>query len=530
MNYRLLIADDSSNSQKLIKAILRGQNFELFSQESIEGLYEKITYHEIDLLLLDFSFSTDDDGYSIAKKIKQLSPQIKVLIIYGTFDQPDKEKISLAQVDDFIFTPFDGEKLIKSCLHLLGIETTRTLHNNSGALKLKAKEEVYKEIEFEISKWNIAVPDIMSENELIADSFDNMDVPGILDVKNALSLNTDPEKSVNFINKSEISKINIKKEIQNQQQVDNVSIKSKSSNHSFSSSHYPSENDLEYPEITSSEKSITHSQRDFLAMKNQDLDFFKNEFIQQKNDEERTDITTVGRIENKNGLKHASKKQVEKIAIEENGEKTEVVDLAKVNKAQADLLEKLKAQINEEVENDFWESEDPSESLSKTGIIANQPNYSAMMNSQNSLHSDLMKFDKAEFVALKNEMIDTIKNKILKDVKKEILVELKQDIKFTLSEREKDKLVSDLKKTFIKESSDLIYEEVKEDLVVEVKNELKSKITNSLQQHFDKILTDHVKEFMLKQGIASIQKKLIEETENLVKLELARVRKIVEED
>ena len=216
-------------------------------------------------------------------------------------------------------------------------------------------------------------------------------------------------------------------------------------------------------------------------------------------------------------------------------EKTEVVDLAKVNKAQADMLEKLKAQINEEVESDFWEQEDNMDNLQRLDAtshgrhLVSHKNSPMLSSTNNSLYSDLMRFNKAEFVAIKNEIIDVIKTKMLKDLKREILVELKQDIKFSLSDREKDKLIADIKKAFIKDSSDLIYSEVMSEVSADAKKEIIPRLSASTQQSFDQMISSQVKDYLNKQGSVIIQKKLVEDTEVMIRQELARVRKIVEE-
>jgi len=111
MTHKVIIADDSKNIQKVVEIILDERECEIQSCSSEVELSEKLEASKCDVVFLDFSLSENKDGYDLANIIKSKN-DVKVIILFGTFDAVDENKIEANKIDDYIFKPFDAEKFL----------------------------------------------------------------------------------------------------------------------------------------------------------------------------------------------------------------------------------------------------------------------------------------------------------------------------------------------------------------------------------------------------------------------------------
>lgn len=122
MSSKILIADDSLTIQKVISITLASTGHTLEMANSYQELVEKLKDGDTNLVLLDFNLSENNDGYSLAKKVKEISPSTNVIMMYGTFDTIDEGLLIDNDVADKVVKPFESNLFIKKCNDVLGFE------------------------------------------------------------------------------------------------------------------------------------------------------------------------------------------------------------------------------------------------------------------------------------------------------------------------------------------------------------------------------------------------------------------------
>lgn len=115
MSHKILIADDSLTIQKVIKITLANEPFDIAVCSSDAELEQSIIDEKPNIVLLDFNLSEDKTGYELSKEIHSLVSNVKILMLYGTFDTIDEDMLQEANVDHKIVKPFDGTKFINLC-------------------------------------------------------------------------------------------------------------------------------------------------------------------------------------------------------------------------------------------------------------------------------------------------------------------------------------------------------------------------------------------------------------------------------
>jgi CheY-like chemotaxis protein len=115
MEHNILVADDSLTIQKVIKITLSNEPFSLVECTKAEELSEKVSSSQASIVLLDFNLSESKTGYDLAKEIKEVSPKIQILMLYGAFDSIDEGLLAESGCAYHIVKPFDGTKFINLC-------------------------------------------------------------------------------------------------------------------------------------------------------------------------------------------------------------------------------------------------------------------------------------------------------------------------------------------------------------------------------------------------------------------------------
>lgn len=445
MNYNMLIFDDGIGASKLVRSILSNQPFNIIEGNNNSSFSAQCKQHSADLVLLDFNISHSEDGYSICKKLKSQDSKIKVIIIFDTFDQPDHLKISESKIDNFIYRPFDGEKLVSVCRNAVGLESSKII--NTSTLTKDNIVQTEKNVEDEIGGWEMIVPDVISSNAEIAetsDQFENHLVPGV-----------------------------ITKEHQISQEPTNVNVKGDkflaAQSTTTSSAKFPQQSDLEFPE------------------------------------EEETFAVNANSPS----------------AVKE--EKTSLVDLAQIAASQKDHLGKLKAQINEEVEGDFWKADE-------TDVIPAEMSTGQTI-SQASSHMAVQAeeiFQKVEKQALKQEIMANVREHMLLDLKKEIMEELRSEIITNLSSSDREKIIEELKANVIKNMKDKIYQDLFLKLSKELHHEIWHKLKEELLASGTNYLGDKISDHFIKEVVPMLRNDVPLLAQELIQNELMRIRRLID--
>lgn len=193
-NIKILHIDDSIYDRKLVKDALEIENshFEIDEADSRDKFIRLLNEGKYDLILSDFNI-LGFDGLQVLEKVKEICPDIPVIIVTGTGSEEVAIEAMKKGASDYV---------IKSVNHIRGLahsinnvlENKAALEEKKKALeKLKESEETYKSI-FNNSGVAIMLTDptgtIYSANQKACDLFGyteeeiyNLGRKGIVDIK-----------------------------------------------------------------------------------------------------------------------------------------------------------------------------------------------------------------------------------------------------------------------------------------------------------------------------------------------------------
>jgi CheY-like chemotaxis protein len=170
MSKKIIAVEDSPNLQKILKLIFTDTEFDFELCVNYEELTQNYKMSNYDLLLLDFSISSNIDGYTLCRNIKRDHPGLKIIIMFGTFDSPDKDKLIYSGADEHIYKPFDSEKLLKLCQKMTKESLLVSAEHSRTNIKLNERE--------------FTVPEIMisdfSPNSSDDTTWGSIDVPSVI--------------------------------------------------------------------------------------------------------------------------------------------------------------------------------------------------------------------------------------------------------------------------------------------------------------------------------------------------------------
>src|SRR5215813_13994013 len=89
---RTLIADDQTDVLEALRLLLKGEGYEIEAATSPEGVLEKLTNRDCDVLLMDLNYARDttsgEEGLSLLSRIRAFDPTLPVVVMtaWGTMD------------------------------------------------------------------------------------------------------------------------------------------------------------------------------------------------------------------------------------------------------------------------------------------------------------------------------------------------------------------------------------------------------------------------------------------------------------
>jgi CheY-like chemotaxis protein len=103
--YRLLVVDDESGVRALLDRVLVGAGYDtIVAGDGPEALRLLLTAQPIDLLVTDFQMPAMN-GYELARRVRQLQPDVRVLYVTGFADGLFSEQPVLGPGDAFVEKP-----------------------------------------------------------------------------------------------------------------------------------------------------------------------------------------------------------------------------------------------------------------------------------------------------------------------------------------------------------------------------------------------------------------------------------------
>lgn len=108
---KIVVVDDSPFSVAMISKILADKGFEVVgSANSLPEAVEAVTTLKPDIVTMDMTMP-DADGLECTKVIREIDPNLKVIIISSMMDEEILRKAKKAKVSGYIQKPVDGDDL-----------------------------------------------------------------------------------------------------------------------------------------------------------------------------------------------------------------------------------------------------------------------------------------------------------------------------------------------------------------------------------------------------------------------------------
>ncbi len=148
MSVKVLLADDSSTIQKVIRITLANEPYVLTEATTEVELFSALEKETYSLVLLDANLSESLSGYELSKKVKEISARSRVLLMFGTFDNVDEALLKECGASDKVIKPFDSNRFISTC---------RLLVEEAGEVEEQHNENVSFEPE----------PDVIIDEEMV---------------------------------------------------------------------------------------------------------------------------------------------------------------------------------------------------------------------------------------------------------------------------------------------------------------------------------------------------------------------------
>ncbi|MDD3393136.1 MAG: response regulator [Clostridia bacterium] len=108
---KIVVVDDSPFSVAMISKILADKGFEVIgSANSLPEAVEAVSTLKPDIVTMDMTMP-DADGLECTKAIREIDPNLKVIIISSMMDEEILRKAKKAKVSGYIQKPVDGDDL-----------------------------------------------------------------------------------------------------------------------------------------------------------------------------------------------------------------------------------------------------------------------------------------------------------------------------------------------------------------------------------------------------------------------------------
>lgn len=143
MNTTILVVEDNSELATFVTDLLQDAHYTVFAAATGAKAIQKLENTKPDLVLLDLNLP-DISGKSILKRIKDLYPELPVLILTASTNTSDLVKSFGHGADDYVTKPFNNEELLaRISARLANNKKNHTSITLSGISLDTATVEVY---------------------------------------------------------------------------------------------------------------------------------------------------------------------------------------------------------------------------------------------------------------------------------------------------------------------------------------------------------------------------------------------------
>ena len=109
--FQILVVDDDKNTRLLLKAVLKAENYTVFTAENGADALSVMDKEHIDLVVLDVMMP-QMDGYEFTKVLRASDNNLPILMVSAKQLPADKQKGFLAGTDDYMTKPIDEVEML----------------------------------------------------------------------------------------------------------------------------------------------------------------------------------------------------------------------------------------------------------------------------------------------------------------------------------------------------------------------------------------------------------------------------------
>lgn len=109
--FHILVVDDDKHTRMLLEAILKAENYTVYTASNGEEALEVMDCNHIDLIVLDIMMPKMD-GYEFTKVLRENDNNLPILMVSAKQLPADKRKGFLVGTDDYIIKPIDEEEML----------------------------------------------------------------------------------------------------------------------------------------------------------------------------------------------------------------------------------------------------------------------------------------------------------------------------------------------------------------------------------------------------------------------------------
>lgn len=107
----ILVVDDDKNTRRLLEAVLKEENYNVFTAINGEDALDVMDKEHIDLVVLDIMMPKMD-GYEFTKVLRKSNNNLPILMVSAKHSPEDKHKGFIVGTDDYITKPIDVEEML----------------------------------------------------------------------------------------------------------------------------------------------------------------------------------------------------------------------------------------------------------------------------------------------------------------------------------------------------------------------------------------------------------------------------------
>ncbi len=134
--FHILVVDDDRHTRMLMEAILKAENYTVYTADNGASALEVMDEHHIDLVVLDIMMPKMD-GYEFTQLLRETDNNLPILMVSAKQLPADKRRGFLVGTDDYITKPVDEEEMllrIKALLRRAQIVNEQKIHVGDAVL------------------------------------------------------------------------------------------------------------------------------------------------------------------------------------------------------------------------------------------------------------------------------------------------------------------------------------------------------------------------------------------------------------